>query len=175
MKILAKQALAGVAIMGGAIMLAGCYQSDSSIIPAADSIMPLKVGHYCEYSFDETQRGWGTECTDAELTSTAPNTYTFKTSVTTYAVHISGKPLDGGDLKGNYLVEACDTVDTTNGCYVGTIKVFDNQSFHWVYPACASPDDAECKLADEAAARSAFASATAWGTDDLRKYVWKSN
>ena len=175
-----KQALVVALIAGGAIALSGCYESTGSIVAASESIMPIKTGHYCEYDFANDQRQWSDTCNDAVITSPSANTYVIHNPDidTTYTVHIDGKPLDSGDLEGNYITEACwDDPKDGKGCYVGTIHVIDNETFHWVYPACTSPDSGAdpCKVGDETAARQAFASATTWGTDDLRKYVWKSN
>lgn len=175
-----KRTVIAALICGGAVALAGCYESSDSIIAESEGIMPLKTGHYCEYDFLNDQRTWDSTCHDVTITSPSVNTYVITNPEisTTYTVHIDGKPLDSGDLSGNYITEACwDDAADGKGCYVGTIKVFDNQTFHWVYPACTSPDsgDDTCHLADEAAARAAFADATTWGTDDLRKYVWQSN
>lgn len=184
MKAFIKQGFVLALICAGGVALSGCYESDTSIIAAADSIMPLKVGKYCQYDFSDDQRTWEDTCNEVTISSPSSNTYVLdnRDIDTTYTVHIHGKPIAGGDLEGNYIVEACWAAngDTDPGCYVGTIRVFDNQTFHWVYPACTSPDDDSaaadpCHIDSVATARAQFANATTWGTDDLRKYVWKSN
>ncbi len=174
-----KQALVASAILAGAAALTGCYESDSSIISAADSVMPIQTGHYCQYDFLQDQRSWDTTCNTVVISSPSANTYLVVNNElnTRYTVHIDGKPLDSGDLGGNYLAEACwDDSKDGKGCYIGTLRIFDSQTFHWVFPACSSPSEGDdpCKLNSEQAARVAFASATTWGTDDLRKYVWMS-
>ncbi len=169
-------------LCGGAVLLAGCYESDGSIVSDYESIMPLKTGHYCQYDFLDEQRTWDTTCHDVTIASPSANTYvvTDSDASTVYTVHIDGKPLESGDLAGNYITEACwDDATDGKGCYVGTIKVFDNQTFHWVYPACSSPDDGAaaadpCRIDSEATARSEFLNAARWSTDDLRKYVWQA-
>jgi len=178
-----KHVLTAGALMTGAAMLSGCYESDSSIISSSDSISPIKAGKYCQYDFTDKTRSWDSTCNDVTVTAGPNNSYTVvnASADTTYTVHIDGKPVGSGSFEDQYIMEACWDDKDGKGCYVGMVMVEDNKNFQFVMPSCNSDDasynsdsDAcDVKSVDEA--RAAFESAGFWDTDDLRKYVWQSD
>jgi len=170
-------------VVGGAMVLSGCYESDSSIISASDSILPIKTGKYCQYDFTNSTRSWDSTCNDVTVSAGANNSYTVEnhSADTVYTVRIDGKPIGSGSYDGQYIAEACWDDKDGKGCYVGMVMVEDNKNFQFVMPSCNSDasdynsdtDACDVKSVDEA--RTAFESAGFWDTDDLRKYVWQSD